>query len=133
MSPVGAIALSGMKAALQRFDAAANNIANVRSHGPLPSTAATGYPPPYAPVDVVQMSVPGGGVVSRIINSPRGPIAYYDPSAPYADASGMIAAPDVDLATETINLITAELDFAANLMVLRAESDMLASLFDVKA
>jgi flagellar basal-body rod protein FlgC len=79
------------------------------------------------------MSVPGGGVVSRVINSPQGPVAYYDPSAPYADANGMIAAPDIDLASEIVNLITAELDFAANLIVLRAESDMMASLFDIKA
>jgi flagellar basal-body rod protein FlgC len=133
MSPVSTIALSGMKAALQRLDAAASNIANVRSYGPLPSAAATGYPPPYTPVDVVQMSVAGGGVVSRVINSPRGPVAYYDPSAPYADASGMVGAPDIDLAGEMVNLITAELDFAANLMVLRAESEMMASLFDIKA
>jgi len=133
MSPVSAIALSGMKAALQRFDAAASNIANVRSYGPLPSAAATGYPPPYTPVDVVQMSVAGCGVVSCVINSPRGPVAYYDPSAPYADANGMIGAPDIDLAGEMINLITAELDFAANVMVLRAESEMMASLFDIKA
>lgn len=133
MSPVSAIALSGMKAALQRFDAAANNIANVRSHGPLTGAAATGYPPAYTPVDVVQMSVPGGGVVSRVINSPRGPVAYYDPSAPFADADGMVAAPDIDLASEMVNLITAEHDFAANLFVLRVESEMMASLFDIKA
>ena len=72
-----------------------------------------------------------GGVVSRVINSPRGPVAYYDPSAPYADANGMVAAPDIDIATEFVDLITAELDFAANLMVLRVESDMMASLFDI--
>jgi len=132
MSPVSAIALSGIKAALQRFDAAANNIANVRSYGPLPGAAAAGYPAAYTPVDVVQLSVSGGGVVSRVINSPRGPIAYYDPSAPYADADGMVAAPDIDLASEMVNLVTAELDFAANLMVLRAESEMMASLFDIK-
>jgi flagellar basal-body rod protein FlgC len=133
MSPVSAIALSGMKAAMQRFGAAASNIANVRSHGPLPSATATGYPPAYTPVDVVQMSVLGGGVVSRVVNSPRGPVAYYDPSAPYADAQGMVAAPDIDLGSEMVDLITAELDFAANLVVLRAESDMLAALLDIKA
>lgn len=133
MSPVSAIALSGMKAALQRFDAAANNIANVRSHGPLPSATASGYPPAYTPVDVVQMSVAGGGVVSHVINSPRGPVVYYDPSAPYADGDGMVAAPDIDLASEIVNLATAELDFAANLVVLRAESQMMGSLFDIKA
>jgi flagellar basal-body rod protein FlgC len=133
MSPISAIALSGMRAALQRFDAAANNIANVRSQGPLPSAAATGYPAAYTPVDVVQMSVPGGGVVSRVINSPRGPVAYYDPSAPYADGNGMVAAPDIDIVAEFVDLIAAELDFAASLMVLRVESDMMASLFDIKA
>ena len=45
----------------------------------------------------------------------------------------MVAAPDIDLASEMVNLVTAEHDFAANLLVLRAGSDMMASLLDIKA
>src|SRR5689334_3283631 len=63
MSPVSAIALSGMNAAMLRLNASARNIANVRSNGPLPGAAQAGdYPPAYTPVDVVQISRAGGGV-----------------------------------------------------------------------
>jgi hypothetical protein len=37
------------------------------------------------------------------------------------------------VADEMTSLITAELDFAANLKVLRAESHMLATLLDIRA
>jgi len=123
-----------MNAALQRLTAAASNIANARSSGPLPSAAnAANYPPPYSPVEVVQSSVLGGGVLARIVPSPAGPVATYDPGAPYADSQGMVATPGVDLASEIVNLITAKRDFAANLAVMRTETAMYAALLDIKA
>jgi flagellar basal-body rod protein FlgC len=123
-----------MNAALLRLNAAASNIANARSSGPLPGAAnATGHPPAYAPVEVVQSSVLGGGVLARVIPSSAGPVATYDPGAPYADSQGMVATPDVDLASEIVNLITAKRDFAANLAVMRTETAMYAALLDIKA
>jgi flagellar basal-body rod protein FlgC len=134
MSPVSAIALSGMNAALQRLTAAASNIANARSSGPLPGAANTAnYPPPYSPVEVVQSPVLGGGVLARIVPSRTAPVPTYDPDAPYADSQGMVATPDVDIAHEMLNLVTARHHFAANLMVLRAEASMYAALLDIKA
>ena len=134
MSSISAIALSGMQAALQRVTAAASNIANARSSGPLPGAAnAANYPPPYSPVEVVQSPVLGGGVLARIVPSPTAPVPTYDPDAPYADSQGMVATPDVDIAHEILNLFTARQNFAANLMVLRTESAMYAALFDIKA
>jgi flagellar basal-body rod protein FlgC len=134
MSSISAIALSGMTAALQRLTAAASNIANAHSNGPLPGAPnSAGYPPAYSPIEVVQSPVLGGGVLARIVPSPTAPVAIYDPSAPYADSQGMVAAPDVDVAAELLDLVTARYDFAANLMVLRTESAMYAALFDIKA
>ncbi len=134
MSPVSAIALSGMKAATLRFAAAASNIANARSNGPLPGAgAAAGYPPAYHPLRVVQMPANGGGTLARIESYPTDIITTYDPHAPYADDEGMVAAPDVDLVEETLQLITASNGFAANLVVLRIDAEMSARLLDIKA
>lgn len=132
MSPVSAIALSGMKAATLRFTAAASNIANARSNGPLPGAAA-GYPPAYHPLRVVQMPADGGGTLARIESYPTDIVTTYDPHAPYANDAGMVAAPDVDLVEETLQLITARNEFAANLLVLRIDAQMSAGLLDIKA
>lgn len=134
MSPVSAIALSGMKAATLRFSAAASNIANARSNGPLPDApGAAGYPPAYHPLRVVQIPADGGGTLARIESYPTDIVTAYDPHAPYADEQGMVAAPDIDLVEETLQLITASNEFAANLLVLRVDADMTARLFDIKA
>ena len=134
MSPVSAIALSGMNAAMLRLSASARNIANVRSNGPLPGAAQAGdYPPAFTPVDVVQISRLGGGVEAYIVDSPVPPVAVYDPSAPYADANGFVAAPDIDLGEQVVGLLTARNEYAANLMVLLVEADMMDRLLDIKA
>jgi flagellar basal-body rod protein FlgC len=133
MSSVSAIALSGMNAALLRLNAAANNIANARSNGPLPGAAASGsFPPAFTPVDVVQVSQPGGGVAARLVPNLSGPVAVYDPSAPYADSRGFIATPNVDLAEQMVQLLTARTDYSANLKVLRTEYEMLGALLNIR-
>jgi flagellar basal-body rod protein FlgC len=133
MSPVSAISLSGLNAAMLRIGAAASNIANMRSNGPLPGAAsAAGHPPAYTPVQVAQSTAAGGGIEARIISSPAAPVEIYDPSAPYADARGMVASPDTDLAGEMLQLVTASNEFAANLLVMRIDAQMSATLFDMK-
>jgi len=134
MSPVSAIALSGMKAATLRFTAAASNIANARSNGPLPDAAgAAGHPPAYSPLRVVQIAAPGGGTLARVETCPADIVAAYDPDAPYANDEGWVAAPDIDLVEETLQLIAASNEFAANLLVLRIDAEMSARLLDMKA
>jgi flagellar basal-body rod protein FlgC len=134
MSSISAIALSGMNAAMLRLNAAARNIANVRSNGPLPGAPNAGdYPAAYTPVQSVQTWAWGGGTVARLVPMIAGPVVLYDPSAPYADGDGMVAAPDIDLGAEIVNLITASNDYAANLMVLRVEADMMDRLLDIRA
>jgi flagellar basal-body rod protein FlgC len=134
MSSVSAIALSGMQTAMLRLTASARNIANMRSNGPLPGASNAGdFPAAYTPVQAVQNWAWGGGTAARLVPMLGGPLPFYDPSAPFADSEGMVAAPNIDLGAEIVNLITARNDYAANLMVLRVEADMMDRLLDIRA
>lgn len=133
MSSVSYIAMSGMNAAVLRLGAAASNIANARSNGPLPTAPnATSYRPVYTPREVVQTALPGGGVEARIVPSSSKPLAVYDPAAPYADAGGMVASPDIDIGHEVVNALQARNSFIANVKVAQADQDMFDALINIK-
>ena len=56
----------------------------------------------------------------------------YDPTAPFADQNGQVAAPNVDLANEAVQQAIARYEFAANAKVLQVGSQLLKSLLDIK-
>jgi flagellar basal-body rod protein FlgC len=129
--PVFNIALSGMQAAELRAQAAAENIANSSTVGSLPdAVGARQSRQAYQPVSVVQSSNVDGGVSAELVNKEPAYIEEYNPGSPFADARGVVAAPNVDLAEEAANLMSAKLQFAANAMVMRAASEMARDLFD---
>jgi flagellar basal-body rod protein FlgC len=134
MSTVGAIALSGLDAATLRLDAAADNIANARSNGPLPDAAnASAHAAAYTPLEVDQTPNANGGVSATLAPSTREAIATYDPHATYANADGFVAAPDIDLAGEMVQLISARQAFAASVQVIRTDDEIWASLLSIRA
>ena len=133
-------ALSGMTAAARRLDASAANTANARTTGPLPAdgtlAAMSGTPAsgsPYAPVRTVDSAVPTGGVRASL--APMSPALYaeYQPDSASANADGMVAAPNVDEAQETVQQIAASAAYKANAKVAQTTNDMLKSVFDMKA
>src|SRR5687768_9264224 len=105
------ISISGLHASSARLRASASNVANAGTAGALPTNPAPGAPAPYAPVDVVQTSIGDGGGAAgvAVTYAPRTPayVAVHDPGAPFADARGMVAAPNVDLAQEAVSQIEA--------------------------
>lgn len=140
------IATSGLSAASLRVNVAASNIANVRTTGPLPASGASAgagssstssaYPAAYVPLRVDQVdqssgSTPGGTVATVSTVSPSY-TAQSDPSAPYANQDGLVAAPNVDLASEFVQLATAKYSFIANAKVIQAYSETTESLLDIK-
>jgi flagellar basal-body rod protein FlgC len=136
MNSVLSIAASGMAAATRRLEASASNVANALSDGPLPSANADArarYPAAYTPVRVDQVETPGGGTAATVSAVEPSTIATYDPSAPYADANGMVASPNVDLSNEVIQQLIASFTFAMNAMVVRRYEQMMKSLLDIKA
>lgn len=119
------IALSGMNAASLRAKAAASNIANAQTTG---AREGTEGPEPYAPVDVVQTSLAAeigiSGTRAETVGREPASTPAYAPDAPYADSEGFVATPNVDLGTETVNLLQASSAYKANAAVARVASEM---------
>jgi flagellar basal-body rod protein FlgC len=136
MSPTLSIAASGMSAATRRLEVSARNIANAYSAGPLPSpdvALIAIHPPAYEAQRVEQVETADGGTRAFVREASPGTVTAYDPNAPYADANGMVAMPNVDLANEAVEHITAQLSFAMNAYVARTSAHMMKSLIDIKA
>jgi flagellar basal-body rod protein FlgC len=134
MSIASTIAVSGLNVATLRLDVAASNIANALSDGPLPDAAnAENFPAAYTPLRVNQTDVVGGGTNATVSAVSPATIPAYDPGAPFADSGGMVASPNVDLASELVQLLVARYSFAANAQVIRADAQMSAALLNVFA
>ena len=136
MSSILSIAASGMAAASQRLQVSAENIANAESDGPLPSAGAA-VQSQYAPSLCAAAGRSGGDAGRRHRRRRRrraaATVAAYAPTAPYADANGEVATPNVDYANEAIQQATAAYDFAMNAQVMRVYSQMTKTLLDVQA
>ncbi|HLJ01150.1 MAG TPA: flagellar basal body rod C-terminal domain-containing protein [Bradyrhizobium sp.] len=144
------IATSGLSAASLRLNVAATNIANVLTSGPLPAANGSGtsggaggssngssFPAAFVPLQVNQVdqssgSTPGGTSATVSTVSPSF-VAQSDPSAPFANQDGLVAAPNVDLADQFVQLLTAKYSFAANAKVIQAYANTTKSLLDITA
>lgn len=132
------IAASGMLAASTSFAASASNIANMESNGPVPSTGpqmpvAQAPGNVYQPLAVSQTTQPGGGVASSLTPALPGYVLAYDPSAPFANMQGMVAAPNVDPAQEIVNQTIAAFAYKANIATFKTAEEMEKTLLDATA
>lgn len=130
MNSVNAMAISGVNTATLRLRAAASNIANMRSTGALPGVTG---PEAYTPLEVEQSPTADGGVEARLRSSRREALKAYDPAARYADAAGYVAAPDVDVIEQMLELARARYNFAANLKVLQTSGHMMDDALNILA
>jgi flagellar basal-body rod protein FlgC len=136
MSNISTIALSGMNAASRRLEVSASNVANLMSTGALPNadgTLPSGAPKAYAPLELVQTASAGGGTQTSVTTAKPSYVATSDPSAPFANQDGLVAAPNVDLAQEMISQLVAKYSFAANAHVMKADDEMAKTLIDMRA
>ena len=135
MNDAFSIARSGMAAASLRLNVSASNVANAMTDGPLPTATSSnsGAPAAYAALRVDQVELSGGGTAAKVGTVSPAYTPSYDPDAPYADANGMVAAPNVDLTSEIVQQIVARYEFAANAKVMRAADEMTKILLDVTA
>jgi flagellar basal-body rod protein FlgC len=134
MSNASAIAVSGLNVASLRLQVAASNIANSLSTGPLPDAAsAENVPAAYSVLRVNQTDAVGGETSATVTTITPVTVSYYEPTSPFADANGLVAGPNVDLANELVQLLVARYTFAANAQVIRADAQMSASLLNITA
>ncbi|MDP2204982.1 MAG: flagellar basal body protein [Alphaproteobacteria bacterium] len=148
MTDAVSIALSGLKAQQTRLAATASNIANASTTGTVsaaspsaPASTASGGPlvstasaasTVYKPLNVNLTSLATGGVRADVSADSKGYSLIYDPSSPYANGEGMIAAPNVDLTREIVGLLEIESSFKANLAVMKTQDEMLGALLDTR-
>lgn len=129
-------ALSGALAAERRIGNSANNVANLRSVAAPsvdgPTTDASGNPL-FRPGRTAEVTSPTGGVRSNQLLVTPSAVQEYDPSAPDADAEGLVNRPNVDLVRETANQIAGQRQFEANLATIRAADELLQSTIDIKS
>jgi flagellar basal-body rod protein FlgC len=141
------IATSGLSAASLRLDVAASNIANALDTGPVPATGGSGtsgggaggssanstLPAVYTPLQVNQAAQSDGSTVATVSAVSPAFVLQSDPDASFANQDGLVAAPNVDLASEFVQLLTAKYAFAANAKVVQSYSNMTKSLIDITA
>jgi flagellar basal-body rod protein FlgC len=118
---------SGMRVYQTWIDAVSDNVANINTINPPGS-------PAFQERFVIASSSSGGGygrnasigdgayVAGAAFGSPEGRLVY-QPDHPYADASGMVRVPDMDLATQLTNLIIAQRAYSANVTVFERARD----------
>lgn len=130
MTDALSIALSGLNAQKQRVAAVASNIANATTVGRVPTTEdpATTV---YKPVSVSLTALQAGGVAAQVTESPEGHSVIYDPSSFYANAEGLVAAPNVDLAEQLVDLLVSKSLFKANAAVIKTQDELNDSLLDI--
>jgi flagellar basal-body rod protein FlgC len=103
------------------------------ANGSSPADASSAYVPLRVDqVDVANGAV-GGGTAATVVPVTPSYVPSYDPSAPHANSSGLVAAPNVDLANQAAQQMVAQYAFAANANVVRIASQMQQTLLDITA
>lgn len=128
MADAVTIATSGLRAQKQKVGVAAHNIANVSTAGAVPT--AQGVSTVYRPLQAQFHSLPNGGVGVNITEKNDAYHLSYNPSAAYADAQGLIAVPNVDLAQEIVDAMMAKNAFKANALTIKVGDEMERKLLD---
>lgn len=130
MADALSIALTGLMAQKTRLDATASNIANADTEGALPTPQAPATTV-YKPLQVGFSTQAEGGVTATVTANEQGFSPVSNPGSPYANAEGLVAAPNVDLNQEMVNLIEARLAFKGNIQTVKAADKMMGDLLDI--
>jgi flagellar basal body rod protein FlgC len=90
----------------------------------------------YQPLQLVQYTnadIAGGGVSTSVQPTSQAAYAAYAPSAAYANASGQVATPNIDLPSQIANQASALIQFQANLKVIQASDQLQESVINQRA
>lgn len=118
------IAGSAMSAQSQRLNTVASNIANADS-----TVGPNGQAYRAKQVEFMTANVgdakDAGVKVSRVIEDTRPPKLEYNPGHPQADANGYVAMPNVNVAEEMVNMMSASRSYQTNVDTMNAAKSML--------
>lgn len=114
-----------MSAQSQRLNVVASNMANADS-----ATSATGQPyrakqVVFEPVRLDESQAATGVQVEMIVEDASEPKLIYDPKHPAANEQGYVAYPNVNLAEEMVNMLSASRSYQSNVETMNAAKSML--------
>jgi flagellar basal-body rod protein FlgC len=127
------IAVSGLKAQRLRMNVIANNLANAE-------TTRTPEGGPFRRQLAVfrgEQLKPGpnpeklGVRVAKVVGDPAPFRSVYDPSHPDANAEGYVAYPNISIAVEMVDLISAQRAYDANIAVLVSDRRMTQKALEI--
>jgi len=72
-----------------------------------------------------------GVQVSAIVEDDQPGPSVYEPEHPDADADGYVIYPNVDVATEMVDMLSAARAYEANVTVIQTTKDMAAKALDI--
>ncbi len=134
MREVLGIGVSGLQAASRRIEVSARNIVNADSVGtPADTTDARQPTAAYRPERVVQTSVAGGGVDARTVALDPATHREFRPDHPAAGGSGLVDAPNVDLAREVVEQISARVAYEASAKLVQTADGLLKTVLDLRS
>ena len=110
------VAGTGIDAAQTWLNTTAGNIANMNDVAPTDEAAYGAQTPVFEPAGTAGQ-VGDGVTVAGIAEGDTTGLVQFDPSSPVADAQGDVRVPDVQLASQMVNMIQAQTDFQANTSV----------------
>lgn len=137
------IAASGLSAQRIRLNAIASNLANAR-------TTQTPQGGPYRRLDPVFMAEPVNVRFRELLEDPASTSAYmvtvpevredqtppqtiYEPNHPDADEEGIVRLPNVNVAEEMVNMITATRSYEAGVTMMKSLSKMANNALSIGA
>lgn len=133
--------LSGISAASKRVDVASSNIVNAFDTGPAPSAS----PPPvgpseaaraysvFQPHDVVQTATADGGTQADVVDRKPASKPAYSPDDPNANKDGLVSRPNVDVASEFVNIIFAQRAYEASIKAQTARDNALGTIINARS
>ena len=119
------VAGSAMSAQGQRLNVVASNLANADSAVSADGGAYRAKQVVFQEVKLPGKTVASGVVVSQIVEDRSQPKKVYDPKNPAADEYGYVAYPNVSLAEEMVNMLSATRSYQTNVETMNAAKMML--------
>jgi len=134
---IASISVSAMIAASRRLETAARNIANANTvgtldAGPSPSESLRAQQA-YQPRRIQQFSLANGGVATREVPVEPATVPRFAPGHPLANDDGLVAAPNVSLVSQVLELKLAAQSYRTNLAVLRIINQVIGELIDARS
>ena len=131
------VTASALEAQRLRLNIIAENVANAQTTRTVEGGPYKRRDPVFAakPFDEMlsleQQAGSTGVAVERIHVDERPPRLQYDPNHPDANADGYVAMPNVDVVTETVNMMSATRSYESNVAVMNASKAMALKALEI--